>query len=77
MVLSSTTALLKNHDARSRQQFQAITTNHVGILSIANKSNNNVAVYDDHLLCPSIVLSNTIKRIVLLLATNSSNNSIQ
>jgi hypothetical protein len=47
--LSSTTASLKNSDARSRQRFQAITTNRVGLLSTAKSNDNIVAVYDDHL----------------------------
>ena len=38
---------------------------------------NKAAVYDDHLLFPSIALSNDIKKIVVLLTAESSNNSIQ
>jgi hypothetical protein len=77
MVLSSTTALFKNRDARSCQRFQAIRTNHVGLLSIAKSNNNNVAMYNDNLFFPLIALSNAIKKIAVLLASESSNNSIQ
>ncbi len=52
-------------------------TNRVGLLSIAKSNNNNVAVYDNHLFFPSIMLSDAIKKIVVLLTSESSNNSIQ
>jgi hypothetical protein len=52
-------------------------TNRVGLLSIAKSNDNSVAVYDDHLFFLSIALSNAIKRIVVLLTSESSNNSIQ
>ncbi len=69
--------LLKNCDARSRQRFQAITTSCVGLLLIAKSNNNNIAVYNNHLFFPSIALSNAINRNVVLLTSESSNNSIQ
>jgi hypothetical protein len=53
-------------DARPHQQFQAIRTNHMGLLLVARIKDNNVAVYDDHLFFPSIPLSDTIKKIVVL-----------
>jgi hypothetical protein len=46
-------------------------------LLIAKSKDNSVTMYDDHLLFPSIAMSDTIKRILLLLTTNSSNNSIR
>ncbi len=52
-------------------------TSYVGLLSIAKSKDNNAYIYDNHLFFPSIVLSNAIKRIVVLLTTNSSNNIIQ
>ncbi len=67
----------KTRDARSHQWYQAITTNRVGLLSIAKYKDNNVAVYDDHLFFPLIALSNAIKKIVVLLTSESSNNIIQ
>ncbi len=48
-----------------------------GPIVIAMSKDNKVTVYDDHLFFPLIALSNAIKQIVLLLTTNSSNNSIQ
>ena len=52
-------------------------TSHVGLLLIAKSKDNNVAVYNDHVFFPSIALSNAIKKIVVLLTSKSSNNSIQ
>ncbi len=52
-------------------------TSRVGPLSIAKSKDNDVAVYNNHPIFLLIALSNTVKRIVLLLTTNSSNNSIQ
>jgi hypothetical protein len=49
----------------------------VWALSIAKSNNNSVAVYEDHLLFPSVALSNAIKRIVVLLTSESCKNSIQ
>ncbi len=46
-------------------------------LSIAKSNDNNVAVDNDHLLFPLIALSNAIKKIVVLLTSEISNNSIQ
>jgi hypothetical protein len=67
----------KTHDARSCQWCQAITTSHMGLLLIAKSKDNNVAVYNYHLSFPSIALSNAIKTVVVLLASEISNNSIQ
>ncbi len=67
----------KTHDARSHWQCQAITTSRIGLLSIAESKDNNIAMYDDHLFFPSIALSDAIKRIVVLLTSEISNNSIQ
>ncbi len=64
-------------DARSPQRCQAITTSRVGILSIAKSKDNSVTVYDDHLLFLSIALSDAKKKIVVLLTSKSSNNSIR
>ncbi len=52
-------------------------TSCVGILLIAKSNNNNVALYDNHLFLPLIALSDTVKKILVLLTTNSSNNIIQ
>ena len=46
-------------------------------LSIAKNNDNKATVYDDHLSFPSIVLSNAINKIVVLLTAESSNNNIQ
>ena len=46
-------------------------------LSIAKNNDNKATVYDDHLSFPSIVLSNTINKIVVLLTAESGNNNIQ
>jgi hypothetical protein len=59
----------KTHDARSHQWCQAIMTNRVGLLSIAKSNNDNVTQYKDHLFLPLIALSDGIKRIVVLSAT--------
>jgi hypothetical protein len=67
----------ETRDARSCQWCQAITTSHVGLLSIAKSNDNNIAIYDDHLFFPLIMLSNAINRIVVLLTSESSKNSIQ
>jgi hypothetical protein len=75
-VLSSTTALLKKHDARSCWWLQAITTSGVGLLSIAKSNDNKGAVYNNHLFFLLIALSDAIKKIVVLLTSESSNNSI-
>jgi hypothetical protein len=64
-------------DARSPGRCQAITTSHVGLLSIAKSKDNNATVYNNHLFFLLIVLSNAIKKIVVLLTSESSNNSIQ
>ncbi len=77
MVLSSTNALPKTPDAGSRQLCQAITTSHVGLLLNAKSNDNNLAPYNDHLFLPLIALSNTVKRILVLLTSESSNNIIQ
>ncbi len=52
-------------------------TNCMGLLLIANSKDNNVVVYNDHLIFPLIALSNATKTIVVLLTSKSSNNSIQ
>ncbi len=44
-------------------------TNRVGLLSIAKSNNDNVTQYKDHLFLPLIALSDGIKRIVVLSAT--------
>jgi hypothetical protein len=67
----------KTHDARSRQWCQAITTRRVGLLSIAKSKDNNVVVYDNHLFFPLIALNEAIKKIVVLLTSESSKNNIQ
>jgi hypothetical protein len=59
----------KTRDTRSHQWCQAKTTNRVGLLLIANSNDFNIALYKDHLFLPLIALSDTIKRIVVLLAT--------
>ena len=46
-------------------------------LSIAKNNDNKATVYDDHLSFPSIVSSNAINKIVVLLIAESSNNNIQ
>jgi hypothetical protein len=66
----STSVFPKTCDARSPQQCQAIMTSCVGLLLIANSKDNKVTVYNNNLFFPSIALSNSIKRIVLLLTTN-------
>ncbi len=55
----------------------AIATTHVGLFSIAKSNDNKAIVYNDHLFFLSIVLSNTINKIVVLLTAESSNNNIQ
>ncbi len=45
--------------------------------SIAKSKYNNVAVYVDDIFFPLIALIDAIKRIVVLLTSESSNNSIQ
>ncbi len=52
-------------------------TSHVGLLMIANSNDNNATLYDDQLFLPLIALSDTVKRILVLLITNISNNIIQ
>jgi hypothetical protein len=54
-----------------------ITTSRVGLLSIAKSNHNNVALYNNHLFLPLIVLSNAVKRNIVLLTSESSNNIIQ
>ncbi len=49
----------------------------VGLLLIAKSNDNNVALYKDQLFLLSIALSDAINRIVLLLTSESSDNSIQ
>jgi hypothetical protein len=66
----------KTYDAGSRQGCQVIATSCVGLLSIAKSKDNILALYNDHLFMPSIALSDAIKRSVVLLTTNSSNNII-
>jgi hypothetical protein len=63
MVLSSTTVLLNNRDARSLWQIQAIMTNRVGLLLVVKSNENNPAMDDNHLLFPLIALSKAIKRL--------------
>jgi len=46
-------------------------------LSIAKNNDNKATVCDDHLFFPSIVLSNAINKIVVLLTAEHSNNNIQ
>ncbi len=46
-------------------------------LSIAENSDNQATIYDDHLVFPSIALNNAINKIVVLLTAESSNNNIQ
>ena len=55
----------------------AIATTRVGLFVNCQELYNKAAVYDDHLLFLSIALSNNIKKIVVLLPAESSNNSIQ
>ncbi len=64
-------------DARPSRWCQAITTSRVGLLLIAKSKDNNVTVYNNHVFFPLIMLSNTIKKVVVLLTSESSNNSIQ
>jgi hypothetical protein len=77
MVLSSTSELPKTRDARSPWWCQATTTSHVGLLLIAKSKDNNIPVYDNHLFLPPIVLSDAIKKYVVLLTTTVSKNIIQ
>ncbi len=72
--LSSTNALSKTCDTRSCWLSQVIMTSLVGQLLIAKSNNNNVTLYNNQLFLPLIALSNAIKRITMLLTTNSSNN---
>jgi hypothetical protein len=54
-----------------------LTTNHVGLLLIAKSKDNNIAMYNNHLIFPLIALSDAIKNIVVLSTSESSSNSIQ
>ena len=54
-----------------------IATTCVGLLSIAKNNYNKATVYDNHLFFPLIALINAIKKCVVLLTAESSNNSIQ
>jgi hypothetical protein len=64
-------------DARSPRRCQAIMASCVGLLLIAKSKDNNVGVYNNHLFFLSITLSDAIKKIEVLLTSESSNNSIQ
>ncbi len=64
-------------DARSPWRGQAITISHVGLLLIVKSKDYNAAIYNNHLFFLLITLSNAIKKIVVLLTSESSNNSIQ
>ncbi len=66
-----------DHHGTVTTSSHAIMTSPVGLLLIAKSNNNNIALYDNHLFFPLIALSDTIKRILVLLTTNSSNNIIQ
>ncbi len=77
MVLSFTNVLPKTCDAGLWWLCQAIMTSHVGLFSIAKSNDNSAPLYNEQLFLPSIVLSNVIKNIVVLLTSESSSNIIQ
>ncbi len=61
-------------DARSHWGW---TTSRMSLLLIAKSKDNTATIYNDHLFFPLIALIDAIKKIVVLLTSENSNNSIQ